>query len=46
MLTLKICYVRKDEKDYLPLDRADVVVAKQGYKKRLKNIQKTATYQL
>ncbi len=46
MLTLKICYVRKDEKDYLPLDRADVVVAKKGYKKRLKNIQKTATYQL
>lgn len=33
MLTLKICYVRKDEKDYLPLDRADVVVAKKGYKK-------------
>lgn len=45
-LTLKICYVRKNEKEYLPIDESLVNVVPKGYKKRLKNIEKTATYQI
>lgn len=45
-LTLKICYVRKDEKEYLPIDESLVNVVPKGYKKRLKNIEKTAIYQI
>lgn len=45
-LTLKICYVRKNEKEYLPIDESLVSVVPKGYKKRLKNIEKTATYQI
>lgn len=44
--TLKICYVRKNEKEYLPIDESLVNVVPKGYKKRLKNIEKTATYQI
>lgn len=45
-LALKICYVRKNEKEYLPIDESLVNVVPKGYKKRLKNIEKTATYQI
>lgn len=44
-LALGICFIRKDEKEYLALDESALInVVKNGYKKRLKNIEKTAVY--